>query len=973
MKKFITLLVVLSAVSMSLRAAEITVIDDGSGTGTVTWTSDNVYILDGFVFVNDGQTLTIEAGTVIKGKPGQEENASALIVARGGQLIAEGTASDPIIFTAEADDLAGSVNQLDRGLWGGLILLGKASTNNATTEKAIEGIPTEETRGLYGQGDGPVEDDGSAAIMKYVSARHGGTDIGEGNEINGVTLGACGSGTEISYLEVLSNKDDGVEFFGGVPRLDHILVAYCADDSYDYDEGFSGYGQFWAVLQDPLVGDRMGEHDGGPSSNELGTPYAHPVIFNATYIGRGAGAGKRAITFRDNAAGEYHNSIFVNQEKGIDIEFRGADGGSYDRFSEGNLALANNIFYNVADGSAAGIFKVVSEQDDVGNDLYSVTQSELDVFSGSFAGNGNIVADPQVTLDHPTPKGDVGNPVYPEGLDEWFSRVGYKGAFEPDENWAYGWSESLGQFEPDPRPAGEIIVQDDGSGTGTVTWTSNNTYILDGFVFVNDGQVLTIEAGTVIKGKPGQEENASALIVARGGQLIAEGTVEDPIIFTAEADDLQGSVNDTDRGLWGGLILLGKGLTNNGTTDKAIEGIPTGETRGLYGGDVEDDNSGTLKYISLRHGGTDIGEGNEINGLTLGATGTATSVSYLEVVSNKDDGVEWFGGAPKFHHILVAWCADDSYDYDEGYSGWNQFLCAIQDPLTGDRLGEHDGGPSSNELGTPIAHPVFSNVTYVGRGAAEGKRTITFRDNAGGEYHNSIFASQAKGIDIEFRGADGGSYDRFAEGNLALAGNIFFDVADGTAAGIFKVVSEQDDDGNDLYTVTQTELDAFSASFADNGNTADVDPVVTADNPTAGGDIFSIASFAGMNDWFERVDYVGAFAPGVNWAAGWTLSLGDVNARNNPFVGMEDMESYTRSVSVYPNPVLDVATVEFENEKGASYSFTLYDLSGRSVRVISDIRNGYFRFDREGLSSGIYVYRLSGDDGRIMEGKLVMN
>ena len=520
--------------------------------------------------------------------------------------------------------------------------------------------------------------------------------------------------------------------------------------------------------------------------------------------------------------------------------------------------------------------------------------------------------------------------------------------------------------------AAEIIVTDDGSVTGTVTWTSDNVYILDGFVFVNDGQTLTIEAGTVIKGKPGQEENASALIIARGGKLIAQGTASDPIIFTAEADDLKGSVNDTDRGLWGGLILLGEGLTNNGTSDKAIEGIPTEETMGLYGGNVENDGSGTLKYISIRHGGTDIGEGNEINGLTLGATGTATDISYLEVASNKDDGVEWFGGAPKLHHILVAWCADDSYDYDEGYSGWNQFLCAIQDPLTGDRMGEHDGGPSSNELGTPIAHPVFSNVTYVGRGASEGKRTITFRDNAGGEYHNSIFASQAKGIDIEFRGTDGGSYDRFVEGNLALANNIFFEVADGTAEGVFMVVSEQDDDRNVMYTVTQTELDAFSASFDANGNVLDVDPVVTADNPTAGGDIFHIAGFEGMDTWFERVNYVGAFAPSSNWAVGWTLSLGDVNARNNPFVGVGDSESVSSGVTVYPNPVTDLATVEFDNSRGTSYSFTLYGLSGRSVKMIMNIRNGSFRFDRESLASGIYMYRLSGDDGEVMDGKLVI-
>ncbi len=119
----------------------IVITDSGEGTGTTSWTSNNVYILDGFVFVNDGQTLTIEAGTVIKGKGGQGENASALIVARGGMLMAEGTKEEPIIFTAEADDLDGSVANLDDGLWGSVIMLGKASLNTVPGEQQIEGIP----------------------------------------------------------------------------------------------------------------------------------------------------------------------------------------------------------------------------------------------------------------------------------------------------------------------------------------------------------------------------------------------------------------------------------------------------------------------------------------------------------------------------------------------------------------------------------------------------------------------------------------------------------------------------------------------------------------------------------------------------------------------------------------------------------------------------------------------------------------
>jgi len=214
-----------------------------------------------------------------------------------------------------------------------------------------------------------------------------------------------------------------------------------------------------------------------------------------------------------------------------------------------------------------------------------------------------------------------------------------------------------------------ITVEDSGNGTGTTTWTANNFYVLDGFIFVNEGQTLTIEPGTVIKGKSGQGTNASALIVARGGKIMAEGTAEHPIIFTSENDNLDGSVGDMEDGLWGGVIILGKAIINTDEGEKQIEGIPESENRGLYGGNNDEDDSGIFKYVSIRHGGTDIGEGNEINGLTLGAVGSKTVIEFVEIFANKDDGVEIFGGKAQLKNIIVAFCGDDSFDYDLGYRG----------------------------------------------------------------------------------------------------------------------------------------------------------------------------------------------------------------------------------------------------------------------------------------------------------------
>ena len=165
----------------------------------------------------------------------------------------------------------------------------------------------------------------------------------------------------------------------------------------------------------------------------------------------------------------------------------------------------------------------------------------------------------------------------------------------------------------------------------------------------------TIEAGTVIKGQPGQGENASALVVARGGKIFAEGTATNPIIFTSTADDVT-DPNDLPldaRGLWGGVIILGKASLNSSPGETPIEGIEVTETRGLYGGSDDADNSGVFRYVSIRYGGTDIGAGNEINGLTMGGVGSGTVIDHVEVANNADDGFEWFGGTVNASHLVV--------------------------------------------------------------------------------------------------------------------------------------------------------------------------------------------------------------------------------------------------------------------------------------------------------------------------------
>jgi hypothetical protein len=213
--------------------------------------------------------------------------------------------------------------------------------------------------------------------------------------------------------------------------------------------------------------------------------------------------------------------------------------------------------------------------------------------------------------------------------------------------------------------------------TSNTTWESGKTYVLSGRVAVTSGATLTIQPGVIVKGEVGTGANASALVIARGAKINAVGTPTQPIIFTTVADEIKPgqiaspNLDPTLEGLWGGLMIMGRarGSFAGDVQEIQIEGIPASDTNGLYGGTNDADNSGVLKYVSIRHGGANIGEGNEINGLTLGGVGSGTVIENIEVVANQDDGIEWFGGTVSIKNALVWNSGDDALDTDQGWAG----------------------------------------------------------------------------------------------------------------------------------------------------------------------------------------------------------------------------------------------------------------------------------------------------------------
>ncbi len=249
---------------------------------------------------------------------------------------------------------------------------------------------------------------------------------------------------------------------------------------------------------------------------------------------------------------------------------------------------------------------------------------------------------------------------------------------------------SAGNCIIDPSTGGDA-VQVSGFITSNTEWTADKIYILNGRVVVRSGATLKIQPGTIIKGAEGTGTSASVLIIERGGKIDARGTAAKPIIFTALSDNIKigelagTNLGQTDNELWGGLIVLGNApvSTENGDVTGQIEGIPSNETYGVYGGSDPNDNSGYIEYVSIRHGGITIGDGNEINGLTLGGVGKGTSIHHIEVVANLDDGIEFFGGTVDVSDAIVVYQGDDAIDIDQNYSGTISNVMVI----TGDGIG----------------------------------------------------------------------------------------------------------------------------------------------------------------------------------------------------------------------------------------------------------------------------------------------
>lgn len=261
-------------------------------TSDTVWETGRRYVLEDTIFVENAN-LTIEPGVTVEG-----ESGAALIVTPSAKLFARGSRNQPVLFTSSKEP-----GQRARGDWGGVVLLGNAPVNQPNA--AIEGVPESDHRGQFGGND----ELHSCGVMQYTRIEFAGFEVYQNNELNGLTLGGCGSNTIIQHVQVHRALDDGIEMFGGTVDLKNILVTGAADDSIDWDWGWRGRVQFAIIQQHRDVGDNGFEGDNN-GSNHSAAPRSEPTFYNVTLYGSGRSAKEhRAILLREGSGGHFHNMI----------------------------------------------------------------------------------------------------------------------------------------------------------------------------------------------------------------------------------------------------------------------------------------------------------------------------------------------------------------------------------------------------------------------------------------------------------------------------------------------------------------------------------------------------------------------------------------------------------------------------------------------------------------------------------------
>ncbi|MCX7985609.1 MAG: Ig-like domain-containing protein [Bacteroidales bacterium] len=581
----------------------------------------------------------------------------------------------------------------------------------------------------------------------------------------------------------------------------------------------------------------------------------------------------------------------------------------------------------------------------------------------------------------------------------FFKKVSYIGAFGK-EDWTAGWANFDPQNTDYPNPTsilgnGELTLA--GGMKITKDTTISGKVKLDGWVYVKSGATLTIQPGTIIRGTTG-----STLIIERGAKINAEGTKDQPIVFTSMKP--KGSRAPSD---WGGVIILGK-ATNNKGNDVLIEG-GVGVQFGSGGSPVEDDNSGVLKYVRIEFPGYDIdGNGNEVNGLTMGSVGSGTTIEYVQVSFSGDDAFEWFGGTVNCRYLIALATEDDDFDTDNGYRGNVQFALAIRDSKICDTDGargfesDNDANSSYNK---PYTSAVFSNVTLIGPGVDESSTKkhdvgLLLRRNTRLQIYNLVATKHIKGGVV----IDGDPTQQAAKDDSLIFNNSIL-AGYGSTAVSRKGTNNPLSNAYDWFLNSSKKNDTTSFSSLKLAFPVNLSQASSSFVPAEGSILLTKGSSWGKavtsvdisspKDSIlinESIQLTAAVLPNdaANKDVKWSIiegashgtisqtgvlqgtSAGNIKVKAEALDGslvsdsiiivvkeQVGIKQLTNLSKVYPNPVYSVLNVSGKALRGVE----VFDVVGKKVRFANHIASTQVSINMEGLPEGLYVVKVIYQNG----------
>ncbi|MEA4841288.1 MAG: T9SS type A sorting domain-containing protein [Bacteroidales bacterium] len=707
----------------------------------------------------------------------------------------------------------------------------------------------------------------NSGSLQYVRIEFPGVAYAQDNEINGLTFGGVGSGTTIDNIQVTYSGDDSYEWFGGTVNCKHLIAIAGVDDDFDTDFGYSGMVQFAVGLRNPMVDDQSAS----------GTSNGFESDNNAT----------------GDAVSPYTSAVFCNvSEFGPLATPTTPISSHWGRAMHIRRNSKLKIFNSVFAGWKTGLY--IDGNSTQANAVAGNLKIKNCVLAGMTVANFGVPASQTWDVAAET---------------AWFNTPDFANATYANNT--------------------DLLVANPFSLTAP-NFTTSPSYLLSGYVFVNDGVTLTIKPGTIIRG---DKASKATLIVSQGGKLIANGTATEPIVFTSNQP-----VGSRATGDWGGVILLGKAPINSVGGTATIEGGVG--LSAIYGGTDAADNSGSLKYMRIEFPGVAYAQDNEINGLTFGGVGSGTTIDNIQVSYSGDDSYEWFGGTVNCKHLVAIASVDDDYDTDFGYSGMIQYAVGLRHPMIDDQSasGTSNGFESDNNAAgdavSPYTSALFSNFSLFGPLATSSTtisnhfgRAMHIRRNSKLQVYNSVFAGWRTGL--------------YIDGNTTQANAV---------AGDLKV----------RYSI----LAGMGTNFAvPGGQTWDAVAEAAWYNTSA----FENETYAANTD-LNVVDPFTITAPQFVLTAGSALNT---KSYWNMLSAVADQKADANSLTIYPNPAADELIINLPFEQKGAVSIKIIDVTGREVYSKQTVSAERENINISNLSNGIYLVVAKQGDVKLIQKLLI--